>query len=78
MDIFLLCSKIDLQWQAFEEMVHLQENDPIHDQLAIDSQNRLQSLRERFFLSTDKSPDLDVVGCEEYQQLSQWVAAEGA
>ena len=77
-DVFLVCSDIELQWNAFETLVHLQEQDKKHDQLAIDSFRRIQALRKRFFLHRPTIPDLDIVGSAQHRDLCAWIEQHGA
>ena len=75
-DLFLMCSEISLQWEAFEALVHLQENDKVHQILAEDSHRRLQHLQERFF-SKSKFFDLAVINAPGHQHLCHWIAERG-
>lgn len=77
-DLFLMCSELELQEEAFEIMVRLQEKYPEHDQLAEDSAKRLHRIREKFFHTPpSKKPFLDRIGSEEYQQMAAWVRERG-
>ena len=76
-DLFLCCRSIDLQVEAWETLIKLQEDDPTHDQLSKDSRVRLLALRERFLLSPPKRPDLSVVGCTQNKDLARSVTRRG-
>ena len=79
-DLFLMCSEMELQQEAFEIMVRLQEKYPEHERLADASEKRLQSLREKFLnIVPSQKPFLDRIGSEEYQQMAAWIRerAEG-
>ena len=74
--LFLFCKEAELQEEAFETLVHLQENDPIHDRLAIDSEKRLLALQKE--LQTPHPPvSLDVVGSAAYKNLSDLILQRG-
>lgn len=79
-DLFLMCSEMELQEEAFEILVRLQEQDAEHERLADDSALRLDALRRRFLHSIpSEKPFLERIGCEQYQQMAAWVRqrAEG-
>ena len=77
-DLFLMCSEMALQEEAFEIMVRLQEEYPEHERLAADSASRLLELRKRFLhRSRATKPFLDRIGTEEYQQMAAWVRKRG-
>ncbi len=76
-DLFLCCKELDLQLEAWETLIKLQERDPGHDALAIDSNRRLLALRERFLLHPPPAPALDVVGGVANRDLALRVAARG-
>ena len=74
-DLFLFCKEAELQEEAFETLVHLQENDPVHDRLAIASEKRLDALQQYLV----RSPKLSSshVGKEEYAVLSESIIRRG-
>lgn len=76
-DLFLCCKSIDLQVEAWETLIKLQEQDPTHDRLSQDSMRRLLALRERFLLERSPVPPLDVVGGIANRDLALAVAARG-
>jgi beta-N-acetylhexosaminidase len=76
-DLFLACEDPQLQWQAWEELIHLQESHPAHDTLARDSSQRLLAFRERFFLGRAPEPPLSVVGSHDNLALSKTVRQRG-
>jgi len=76
-DLFLCCSEIELQWQVFETLVRLQEDDKRHDTLAIDALGRLDALRRRFLLHPLPTPDLSVVGSIAHRDLALAIEARG-
>ena len=77
-DLFLVCSDMELQWNAFETLVYLQEQDNLHNQLAIDSFRRLQELRKRYFLEPNHQPPLDIVGSANHRSLCSFISQQGA
>ena len=76
-DLFLCCKELDLQVEAWETLIRLQEQDKAHDDLCIDSNKRLGALRERFLLNPPDRPPLDVVGGIANRDLALKVAARG-
>ncbi len=74
-DIFLCCKETELQVEAFETLVRLQEEDPVFERLLEDSDKRLLQLRERFFLGERKTPGLDVLGTMAHRILAERVRA---
>jgi len=76
-DLFLCCSEIELQWEVFETLVRLQEDDKRHDTLAIDSSGRLDALRRRFLLHPLPTPELSVVGSIAHRDLALGIEARG-
>ena len=74
-DIFLCCKETELQVEAFETLVRLQEEDPVFERLLEDSDKRLLQLRERFFLGERKAPGLDVLGTMAHRILAERVRA---
>ena len=69
-DVFLACKEIDLQVQAYESMVRLQEEDKRQEDAAIDGVKRWGALRERFLLGRPPQPELDVLGCAAHLDLA--------
>lgn len=76
-DVFLCCKEPQLQVEAFETLVRLQENDPREDDRSTDAVRRLFSLRERFLIGRSPSPGLDVVGCAAHRELALRAEAQG-
>lgn len=76
-DLFLCCSEVELQWEAFELLVRLQEGDKRHDDLAIDAMARLKALRHRLFSPTRPVPELSHVGSIAHRDLALFVEAHG-
>ena len=74
-DLFLFCKEAELQEEAFETLVHLQENDPIHDRLAIASEKRLDALQQ--YLIDAPHISFSHIGKEEYGILSESVIRRG-
>lgn len=74
-DLFLFCKEAELQEEAFETLVHLQENDPAHDRLAIASEKRLDALQQ--YLTHAPHVSSTAVGKEEYIALSEFVLRTG-
>lgn len=76
-DLFLCCSEVELQWEAFELLVRLQEGDKRHDDLAIDAMGRLKALRHRLFSPARPVPELSHVGSIAHRDLALFVEAHG-
>jgi len=76
-DAFLVCESLDLQMEAFETLVRLQEKDPRHEQLAIDAVQRIGQLRERFFLHPPPPPELSVVGSLDHKMIAKTIQQRG-
>ena len=74
-DIFLCCKEPELQVQAFETLVRLQEEDAGFERLLEDSDTRLLRLRERFFLGATEAPGLEVLGTMAHRLLAERVRA---
>ncbi|MED5373968.1 MAG: beta-N-acetylhexosaminidase [Myxococcota bacterium] len=77
-DLFLVCKEPKLQWESFEELVRLQEEDKAHDDLAVDAIGRLEATRERFFLDAPPAPELQVLASQAHTDLLLRIQAEGA
>ena len=76
-DLFLCCKELDLQVEAWETLIKLQEDDPTHDRLAEDSMRRLLALRERFLLNPLPPAPLDVVGGMAHRDLALLATGRG-
>jgi len=77
-DLFLMCHHSERQFEAYEHLVRLQEEDPMHDTLSEDSEKRLMCLRERFFIKREVTPGIDMVGCREHLALAARIGDLGA
>ena len=77
-DLFLFCKEHELQEEAFEILVRLQEEDPAHDRLAIESQKRLLALRKQFFAQARVPTGLEYVGARKHHELSARIRSRGA
>ena len=76
-DLFLVCSELDLQWEAFEWLVKLQEQDEYQERQAIDAVNRLKGLRQRHLQKLHPRPPLSVIGSSTHKDLCDWILARG-
>jgi beta-N-acetylhexosaminidase len=75
-DLFLFCKEYELQEEAFETLVHLQENDSKHDQLAIESEKRLLALQKE--IQAPHPPvSIDMVGSPSYKKLCDLILNRG-
>ena len=77
LDLFVMCKSLDLQVEAWETLIHLAEEDPTHDILALDSMRRLSSLRETFLIDPPAAPPLAVVGGRPNRDFVQLLDARG-
>lgn len=77
LDLFIVGKTSALMHEAFETLVRLQESDPTHDRLAIDSSKRLMAERVRFFYNRPPGPDLSVVGCMAHKVLAGSIETRG-
>lgn len=77
-DLFLCCKEPQLQHEAWENLIRLQEEDKVQDQLATDSFRRIQAMRERFLKDRPAPPELSLLGCPAHQDLVMQIRAEGA
>jgi beta-N-acetylhexosaminidase len=76
-DLFLCCKDTDLQVEAFETLVRLQEEDEGFERLLKDSDRRLLRLRERFFLRVSPAPGLEILGTMAHRVLAEQVRVRG-
>ena len=76
-DLFLICSVQDLQQEAFEELVRLQEREEAQHDWAEDSEGRLRAARERFLLGRPPRPPLSVLGAPAHKDLAMQIRARG-
>ena len=76
-DVFLVCKELDLQVQAYEALVRLQEESKAQEDAAIDAVKRWHALRERFLRDPSPQPGLDVLGCGPHQELALRARALG-
>jgi len=75
-DMFLCCESPDLQLEAYENLVHLQESDPLYDRLMMDSDRRLLAVRERFLKSPPQRDPL-LLGASAHTNLALKIRALG-
>ena len=76
-DVFLVCSEIGLQVEAWEGLIRLQEEDKVQEDLAIYAVGRWHRMRRRFLLGRPEQPGLDVLGCQAHLDLALRAQAEG-
>lgn len=77
LDIFLPCHSQPMQQAAFEHLVRLQEEHPLHHTLAEDSERRVNAARERFLLNRPAQPPLDVLTSQASKDLALMIRARG-
>ncbi len=77
-DLFIVSEQLSLCWETWETLVRIQEEDPLHDDRAIDSLARVASLRERFLLDPPRIPALSTVGDRHHKMLAAEIQARGA
>jgi beta-N-acetylhexosaminidase len=75
-DLYLACKEPQLQYEVWEGLIRLQEEDKRQDDLAVDAMARLRALRERFLIDRPPVPDLSVLGGA--RELALRIRAEGA
>jgi len=68
---------LDLQVEAWETLIRLAEEDPLHDALTRDSLGRVQDLRERHLSEPPAIPDLSIVGCRSNKDLAALLDVRG-
>lgn len=76
-DVFLLCKDLNLQVEAYEQLIRLQEDDKAQNDYAVDAAKRWHGLRERFLKDPPPRPGLDILGAHAHQELALRVRAEG-
>jgi beta-N-acetylhexosaminidase len=76
-DLFLVCSELEMQWEAYELLVKLQEQSKPQESQAIDSLARLRSLREDFFLKESLNPPMSVIGSTSHKETCDWIKVRG-
>ena len=76
-DLFLVCSELELQWEAFELLIKLQEQSKDQERQAIDAVNRLQDMRRRHFQREYPKPPLSVIGSSKHTELCEWILTRG-
>lgn len=76
-DLFLCCSEVELQWEAFEVLVRLQEQDKAHHDIAVDAFARLRALRHRLLAAPPPMPLPSVVGSIIHRDLAMGLQARG-
>ena len=77
-DLFIVSEQLSLCWESWETLVRLQEQDPLHDDRAVDAQARVQRMRERFLLDAPRIPDLSTVGSMEHKMLAAQIRSRGS
>ena len=77
MDLFLMCKSLDLQVEAWETLIRLAEDDPIHDDLTSDTLSRVRALRERHLTDQSLGPPLAVVGSRTNKDLASLLDVRG-
>ena len=77
-DVMLACESPELQWEFYEGLVRLQEEDSVrHDHLARESMKRVMGLRERFLIDPPWCPDIEILNNPEHQDLVARIRALG-
>ncbi|MCB9779534.1 MAG: beta-N-acetylhexosaminidase [Alphaproteobacteria bacterium] len=76
-DLFLCCKEPALQWEVFETLVRLQEQDQRHDDLATDAVRRLVALRHHLDRPVAPPSGLAVVGSLDHRVLATELTARG-
>ncbi len=76
-DVFLLCKELNLQVEAFEQLIRLQETDKAQNDAAIDAAKRWHGLREVFLKDPPPRPDLAVLASAAHADLALRARAQG-
>lgn len=77
MDLFLMCKSLDLQVEAWETLIRLAEQDPVHDRLTKDALVRVKRLKEERLADSGRLPDLSVVGSRAHKDLAALLDVRG-
>lgn len=77
-DLLLLCHTAGHQFEAYERLVRMQEDDRANDQRFKDSAKRLMRLRERAWIDRVRQPPVSAVGSRQHLHLSLEIRARGA
>jgi beta-N-acetylhexosaminidase len=77
-DLLLICRDAGKQFEAYEHLVHMQEDNVINDQRFRDASKRLMRLRERAWLTRPLQPDLSVIGSRQHLHLAHEIRDRGA
>jgi beta-N-acetylhexosaminidase len=77
-DMFIVSEQLSLCWETWETLVRIQEDDPLHDDRAVDSLARVEGLRQRFLLDPPAVPGLNIVGDLQHKMLAAEIRARGA
>lgn len=72
-DVLLACKHVEQQHDLFRELILAQEADPAFDRASTTCVQRLDRMRERFFLDLPPPPELEVVGSREHVALAELV-----
>lgn len=76
-DAFLVSHTLDLQWEIFEQLVRLQEDDRRHHSRSTDAYKRVMTLRERTLLGRSAPAAVSVVGGRHHRDLALLARARG-
>ena len=74
-DILLCCEDPGLQIEAYEALVRQQEEDLTLEKASIAAVQRVEALRERFFLKPPRQPGLEVLASDDHQALARRITA---
>ena len=77
-DLFLACKTPELQHEAYELLIRLQEEDRRQDDLAVDAVRRIHTLRERFLRDRPPALGLEVLGLAAHRDRAMQMRVEGA
>ena len=77
-DLLLLCHNPAEQFEAYEHLVYMQEDDKSQDQQFKDACKRLMQFRERHWLHRPPQPPLSVIGSRTHRDLAMEIQARGA
>ena len=75
--MFLFCSLPELQVQAFEALVRLQEEGKAQDDAAVDAGKRVEAVRRRFLRDRPPAPELSILRDPAHHALALRGRVEG-